>query len=486
MKQMAVQELADIVMQMELDLGLLTDEAYGHDARLVWEYSRFAVHEYLRVNFAWQQAAQSKKTSLRALGWKKVFALGVKLATNLTRYSWMLAPRKRQWLVFQNPRRVAIAASGKYTDIYTDKMVSTIGVKNCTLVENIYSAGEFHRRPTVHFCYSNASHRFAVRLCRIVRRFRIGSMSGVEAMSGDVSSYLGRIFGGQVVVTIKMLLLHRSANLWAGVSAYALMLRWLRPKHVLLVCSYGFEPLVIAARRKHIPVIEVQHGVMTPSHMGYQVPQGATKYSFPDFILMFGRYWRDTVHLPLSPERIFIVGYPYFTELHCQYTDRQKQNIALFISQWTIGSALSQFAVQLLPYAQQHNIKIVYKLHPGEWQTWEKHYPELAHARRQGVIDVIVDDTVNLYKLLAESKWQIGVYSTAIFEGLALGCQTYLVDLPGIDYMQPLIEKQVVQVVSEPQQVDWEWSGAPVQVDYFFAEVSNTEISRQLQSIIGY
>jgi len=79
-------------------------------------------------------------------------------------------------------------------------------------------------------------------------------------------------------------------------------------------------------------------------------------------------------------------------------------------------------------------------------------------AAAKGAIEVVDGQSPDLYRLLAESYWQLGVYSTAIFEGLGLGCKTILVNLPGIEYMDPLVEAGAVQVVGQPSDIEWSWT----------------------------
>ena len=48
---------------------------------------------------------------------------------------------------------------------------------------------------------------------------------------------------------------------------------------------------------------------------------------------------------------------------------------------------------------------------------------------------------INLYKQLATSEFQAGVFSTALYEGVEFNCKTILLDLPGIEYMDKFIEE---------------------------------------------
>ena len=71
------------------------------------------------------------------------------------------------------------------------------------------------------------------------------------------------------------------------------------------------------------------------------------------------------------------------------------------------------------------------------------------------MLEIVDTDTPSLYTLLAQSCWQIGVYSTALFEGIALGCQLILVDLPGIEHMAPLLKTGRVQLVKTPEEIQF-------------------------------
>ena len=69
-------------------------------------------------------------------------------------------------------------------------------------------------------------------------------------------------------------------------------------------------------------------------------------------------------------------------------------------------------------------------------------------------IEVISDPSVGIYRLFSESTTQIGVYSTAIFEGLAFGLKTYILDAPGKEYMQDLYQKGYAQLVNNIGQIN--------------------------------
>ncbi len=92
--------------------------------------------------------------------------------------------------------------------------------------------------------------------------------------------------------------------------------------------------------------------------------------------------------------------------------------------------------------------KIIYKLHPGEYSTYHS-YNSASKIEYFKNIKIVKD--VDLYKILAESEYQIGVNSTAIYEGLGFDCKTVLLELPGVEYMDVLIKNHYAILCSTPQ-----------------------------------
>lgn len=233
----------------------------------------------------------------------------------------------------------------------------------------------------------------------------------------------------------------------------------MRPKAIFLVCSYGKEVYVEACRALSVPVIELQHGTISPFHPGYNYPGCSKKSLFPDYFLSFGDYWNAIVDFPIARENVRSLGYPYLDRTLEALKQTKKKKI-VFISQGTIGKELSQFAVKLEKLLPK-KWEVIYKLHPGEVYGWNDAYPEL----KQSGISVLAGDEPSLHTLLGQAAIQIGVYSTAVFEGMALGCDTYLVNLFGIEYMHPLIEKGFCTLVDSPEQINISESDKKTEID---------------------
>jgi hypothetical protein len=224
---------------------------------------------------------------------------------------------------------------------------------------------------------------------------------------------------------------------------YRRFLRRVDPNLVLVVVSYGKEPFVMACKQLGIPVVELQHGVIYPEHLAYSYPGDRIKKSFPDYLLVWGEFWREHTEFPIPDERVIPVGYPYLDQRAERYADVESEDKLLFISQGTIGEQLSKLALEVANHPEIDH-EVVYKLHPGEYDRWREAYPWLVDADFR----VVDSSEPPLYQLFAESSAQVGVGSTAVYEGLCFDLETYVYDCLGTHVLQPLVEDGSAEIVS--------------------------------------
>lgn len=236
----------------------------------------------------------------------------------------------------------------------------------------------------------------------------------------------------------------RRSELWL----YRRLLDRLNPELVVIVVSYSDETLIEACKERDIPVAELQHGVIHRAHFGYSYRGERTKEMFPDYLLTFGDFWNDKVELPLPDDRVISVGYPFLEKSIAQYDNVESTKQLLFISQGTVGERLSRFAMEVSQHPEME-YDIVYKLHPGEYDRWEENYPWLIEAD----FELVDSSDRQLYKMFAESSAQIGVGSTAVYEGLAFGLETYIYDCLGSDMLQPLVDEGSAELISSADEL---------------------------------
>jgi hypothetical protein len=206
--------------------------------------------------------------------------------------------------------------------------------------------------------------------------------------------------------------------------------------------------LIHSCRQQNIPVVEVQHGAIYDQHPGYHFPANIQVELFPDYLLTFGEYWSTAANIPLPPDRIRPVGFPYLDHMREAVAAIEPTERILFISQADVGAELAQIALALAD-DDHFGAEVVYKLHPSEHDGWTDGYPALGGSD----VTVIADAGPDIYELFASATAQVGVYSTAMFEGLGFGLQTYIAQLPGSETFADIVEAGYAHAIEDADDI---------------------------------
>jgi len=202
------------------------------------------------------------------------------------------------------------------------------------------------------------------------------------------------------------------------------------------------EPLISACNDLKIKAIELQHGVLNNYHMGYSFPVKSVAY-FPDEILFFGDSWHEDLKIPLPKSKRISRGYDYLNYQKKIYGDFKKTKDSILIlpsgnNTLDIVFFLKKFILNNKKY------KISIKFHPSEYLGWEKKYPEILMWKNDSVIQVVKNLDDNLHSILAQNEIVIGVSSAALYEALVFNCQCFVLNLPGWEHLENLINKDLI------------------------------------------
>lgn len=212
------------------------------------------------------------------------------------------------------------------------------------------------------------------------------------------------------------------------------------PSALIETVYYSFYnmPFNEIARKMKIPVVELQHGTIYDNHIAYSYHSEAQPWQLPTKMLLFSDYWKKFIHVPIEYDSVVAVGYPWLErEINkAILAIPRKKGRILFVSQGTIGKELSMLAREFCLSTKNNDYEIIFKLHPADTNDWERRYPELLHPG----ITVYSDNNSSLYGLMASSEFQVGVYSTAIYEGLGFGLKTFILQVGHYLNMQPLVD----------------------------------------------
>lgn len=354
---------------------------------------------------------------------------------------WFL--RKKDILILNHARRVK--ENGKYSCIYTDLLADTLKNTYMVLESSMLLA---HKKPvqTKHIRYLDYIDRKKNLLMLGSRKYRLSAEETDELTEvvNHVNAYfqIGLDREETVRELANRIITHQIYDKY-----FTKILKKVRPKIIIEVVYYSSVCLAFneAAKKLNITTIELQHGAVGLVDCLYNYYKKALIPSFPDYVFLFGEYWRKNMRFPIADANVKAVGWPFYEKRVKSYAKGKKKNeytTILFISQGPVGEKLSKAAVTVADQLDPGQYRIIYKLHPGEYARWKKEYPWMVDAK----LTVIDNNEADMHHYFSQSDIQAGVFSTAIYEGLGYGLRTFIWNLPGSETMQPLLDAGIASL----------------------------------------
>lgn len=465
-------ELADVareILELELEMDLFDLRVHGIP---VWERLRWKITRRI-----WQakgvggsRASSGMQNFLVRKGHKAFYALKGSVASNP-----FLADSCR--ILFNSRPRRILRSDGYWEHPLYDPFLKRLG-QPYAILEHAYNTRHQHPKLTPERNLRSADPLMFLSFLR--RQWIKRTMSLPEAEMNCLREAFDRLraalnFTDELMPLVRHELSHRLAirPLWVT------LLRQVEPE--LVVLTQPRPTLVESCSSLGISTLELQHGTITPFDLGYSYPGDRDNTAASDHLFVWGDYWKESVEYPLPDQRVHPVGFPYFDQRVRELEEPARRDRVTFISQTGLGETLSRIALETARRAEAE--EIVYKLHPSEIDTWRRQFPWLMDSPVQ-----VVGDEVALYRLLSESKVQVGVCSTVLYEGLALGTRTLLVDLPGVKYVEDLVRWNVVRKVSTLEELieSLQQSDSPgaLERDIFFKPHAVEKTVESLEAIL--
>lgn len=220
-------------------------------------------------------------------------------------------------------------------------------------------------------------------------------------------------------------------SFFAYYRTYAAMMARYRPKVVLINCAYGNFPAVRAARDQHIPVIEMQHGVIGKAHPAYNFRVQLDERFYPNYLLSFGQYDKDVLKESryVPNDCVFPVGNFYLDYMRKNFlpnpslslrVSQFRTSVAVTLQQ-TVEQALLEFTIQVA----LADPDVLFVLVPRNKRASD--YRHIAFPE-----NVIFRDDLNFYQIAMHCTFHTTVYSTCALEAPYLGKFNLLFDYKGL------------------------------------------------------
>ncbi len=205
---------------------------------------------------------------------------------------------------------------------------------------------------------------------------------------------------------------------------YKLVFQRIMPKIVFV--AQGCDGSHMACKLKvlrdlGIPSAEIQHGLISRAHFAYNYAPTVChstiyKEYMPDFMMLFGTFWKDLVRMPVQLE---VLGSANFNRnFHAE--SREEENIEDRNSVLILPSDLDRY-MGLISYIHQElpEAKLYIKVHP----TKKPQYDVLRKMENEQIRVYIKE---NIYDFLKRTKFVIGDDSTVLYEAAAMGKKVFI------------------------------------------------------------
>jgi hypothetical protein len=307
-------------------------------------------------------------------------------------------------------------------EIYTDELRTALG-SSALIIDSGINGTPLPGSRNLDF-FTSAAGALRTRPVDAERCRKVAQ--ALEALTG-VKVPIGALVAREVPKHLRLRAIYRS------------MLKRRKIKTVYVVVAYFHQHIVGAARDLGIRVVELQHGAISPFHLGYSYPGRPAVADQPDELWCFGRYWADVAELPAGM-KTEIIGAPFISPLTAEDMAAKNPQRVVFLSQGTIGPSLLEYALALS--AARPELEIIFRLHPSE-------HPSDYAVPAGSSVRISAGPGESTLRLLESATFQVGVATTALFEGMVLGCRTAVAKLPGHEYLMPVVDRGDALLVEE-------------------------------------
>ncbi|MFM6940011.1 MAG: hypothetical protein ACKOUD_05295, partial [Rhodoluna sp.] len=291
-----------------------------------------------------------------------------------------------------------------------------------------------------------ASHR--AKYARVINHIEAALISQATQIGVDVTTITGP---------------YRHFPRWLLVQFAAQRLGWKRffltakVRKVFIVNAWK-RALIAGAQAAGVTVVEPQHGAISGIHP-YLSWAGQNWVAYqPDEFLEWGAYWGDVAALPASTKRKVIGAPDFITDAIQRAGELAKEgeahepNTVLVASQPHVSQLMVEFLLEAAATNPQHIFTL--KQHPQEAPA---NFGRFAPANL-----VLADPNASTLDLISRSETVLGVYTTALFEALALGCKVGVLGFSGWQHIRGLVEQGDATLIADQDELRTFLAGAAI------------------------
>ena len=208
-------------------------------------------------------------------------------------------------------------------------------------------------------------------------------------------------------------------------------------KTIYINCYYSIfhQAIILAAKENNIKIIEIQHGVISPNQLYYNLTNKTDKKFLPDYLLAHNTYIKEIVSNHYMHKSNVITFGNYYLEYmetkkiklkNIEDFNQKYQKIILISDQKSINSELNDMIKKVSSMYPQYGFIFALR----------------SENERDQIKENILITSRDIYSLLQYANLHISVYSTFILETLFSGIPNILFNARSLsrDYYQKILK----------------------------------------------
>jgi hypothetical protein len=259
----------------------------------------------------------------------------------------------------------------------------------------------------------------------------------------------------------------RILDLLARISVLKLLFRIKRPKFVITSC-YSYFPEIYAAKQLNISTVELQHGIVSPLHPGYESNARLERLFYADHLFLFGpNSIKSLSSNVVDVKNASVVGNNYLQELYTRPLNEQVLEVIKGYERSVCVPTDYLTESEIIPFITQAavNLKnVVFLIVPRG---------VLSNAMTELIRDkenIVVLNGQSFQDVVRHCKYHTATNSTCCLEALSMGVPNILINSDNKVYemYKDLVDRESTRFVSSVEEyikaIDAPYSWNPEQV----------------------
>ena len=343
--------------------------------------------------------------------------------------------RKYNYFVFTDTGEKKLV-NKKYVDKIAETLISEIGRNNTLVIEQPIQGLHFNRQEIL------SKHIISLELFRFlytIIAILSAKFTSNNRLTINNQSILDEINKKYSLNIDYKILIYR---FFCYKKLFRNFLKIYNPDAIFINCYYRpeYQAAIYSAKELGIKTIELQHGLINEKHAAYNIFTELDKNFFPDYLLCFGDYFKNSFKNKnfINPQHIYSIGNGYIDYINNYYNgDKKLIELIRKYKKSVAVSSIPEIEHKQIPFireAAMNNKNIIYIFIPR--------IPNKNYSYANFPSNVVFFKHLDFYKIVKYVDFHSTIFSTCAFEAPAIGTPNILINIDNLakEYLSVLLE----------------------------------------------